>query len=466
MKNYVIPLILSLLFLMPLNIYSHNTASEISSTFTRISENATPSVVFIKAQNLNDESLDNYENPFNFFSDEFFRHFFGHPKRDIPSQPKISGGSGFIVSSDGYILTNYHVIKDASEITVIMNNKEEYKAKIIGSDSRTDLAIIKIDNKNLPYLNFGNSDDLKVGEWVMAIGNPFALRSTVTVGVVSAKGRQNLRIADLEDFIQTDAAINPGNSGGPLLNLKGEVVGVNTAIVSRSGGYMGIGFAIPSNMTKNVVDQIIQNGAVKRGYVGILLQEVDQDIAEAFNLKKSKGILISEVAKDSPAEKGGLKQGDIILEYNNNLVKDINSFRNEIALLKPNTIVDFKILRKGEYNNIKIKLGVYPNQEPVSQQSSKLGIEVTDVKDIPLSALDKWNIPKNANGVIITSVKRGSLAERGGLKMGMLIVQADHKDIKSVEDFTKILKNMEKKKHLLFLIKYHNVTRFISIKLS
>ena len=312
-----------------------------SKAFTEIAKKATPSVVFIKAQYNNSQesaSSEDSDDPFDFFSDEFFKRFFGQPNqrgpKSQPPTPQISGGSGFIVSEDGYILTNNHVIKEANQITVVMNNEKEYEAKLIGADPRTDLAIVKIDAKDLPYLTFGNSNQLNIGEWVIAIGNPFALQSSVTVGVVSAKGRQNLRITDLEDFIQTDAAINPGNSGGPLLNIRGEVIGVNTAIISRSGGYMGIGFAIPSNMAKNVVEQIINNGSVNRGYLGVYLQEVDKEMAETFSLEKSEGALISDITKDSPAEKAGLKQGDIILEYNGKRVKNMSSFRNDIALGK------------------------------------------------------------------------------------------------------------------------------------
>jgi serine protease Do len=442
-----------------------------SKAFSEIGKKATPAVVFIKAHyNLSDAtaSAEEYENPFDYFHDEFFKHFFGSPPKGYkqPEQEQVSVGSGFIVSKDGYILTNHHVIKEANGITVFLNNGQEYEAKVIGSDPRTDLAIIKIDAKDLPFLTFGDSDNLDIGAWVIAIGNPFALQASLTVGVVSAKGRQNLRITDLEDFIQTDAAINPGNSGGPLLNLRGEVIGVNTAIVSKSGGYMGIGFAIPSNMTKNVVNQIIDKGAVKRGYLGIYLQEIDKEISEAFNLEKSEGALVSEVTKDSPAEKAGLKQGDIIVEYNGRPVKNMGSFRNDISKLEPNSEITLKIIREGKPLTVKATLGAYPEEGAVSKQSAQIGLEVSELKDLPPETLNKYNYAQSDKGLIITSIKRGSLAEKAGLKPGMLVLQINQRALKSIADFQEALKENEQKKHIILLIRYQNVTRFVTIKTS
>lgn len=437
-----------------------------SKAFTEISKKATPAVVFIKAQYTSEESAEP-ENPFDNFNDEFFKHFFHNPRRGFKPQPspQISGGSGFIVTSDGNILTNNHVIKDANKITVITHDGKEYDAKLIGADPKTDLAIIKIDAKNLPFLTFGNSDKLEIGEWVIAIGNPFALQASLTVGVVSAKNRQNLRITDYEDFLQTDAAINPGNSGGPLLNIKGEVIGVNTAIVSQSGGYMGIGFAIPSNMAKRVRDQLIDSGSVKRGYLGVFLQEIDKEMSEALGLEKSEGVLISDVTKDSPAEKAGLKQGDIIVEYNGTPVKTLSSFRNDISLLEPGVTLSLKILREGKKESFKIQLGSYPDEAQITQQSNQLGIEVSEIKDISPDVLSRWGYAPNTEGVIISNIKRGSNADKAGIKPGMLLMQVNQKKIKSVKDFQESLKGIDKKSHLILLIRYQNITRFISIKL-
>lgn len=464
LKQYLI--FFQVILLFPFQALTVDTSylEQTSKAFTEISKKATPSVVFIKAQY--DEPQDS-ENPFDYFNDEFFKHFFGAPKRGFRQQPspQISGGSGFIVSSDGNILTNNHVIKDANKITVVLNNGKEYVAKLVGSDPRTDLAIIKIDAKNLPFLTFGNSDKLEIGEWVIAIGSPFALQSSLTVGVISAKNRQNLRITDFEDFLQTDAAINPGNSGGPLLNIKSEVIGVNTAIVSQSGGYMGIGFAIPSSMAKHIVNQIIDSGSVKRGFLGVYYQEIDKEMAEAFNLEKSEGVIISEVIKDSPAEKAGLKQGDIIIEYNNTPVKTLSSFRNDVALLEPGAPLTLKVLRNNKKETIKIILGTYP-EESTLVQTNQIGIDVAELKDVSAEVLNRWGHSAAQEGLIITSIKRGSPAEKAGLKPGMLLMQINQKKIKTLKDFQESLKNIDKKQHMLLLIRYQNVTRFVTLKLN
>lgn len=301
---------------------------------------------------------------------------------------------------------------------------------------------------------------------MIAIGNPFTLQSSLTVGVVSAKGRQDLKITDLEDFIQTDASINPGNSGGPLLNLDGEVIGINTAIVTKSGGYMGIGFAIPSKMAKHVMDQIIASGSVKRGYMGIYLQPIDKEIADAFDLEKSEGVLIAEIAQDSPAEKAGLKQGDIIIEYNKKKIKNANSFRNAIALMSPGEKVDLKILRDGKYQNIELSLGTSPESYKKSKESVQLGIEVSQLSDLPPEILRKWGYKSKGEGLIITDVRASSLADRAGLRPGMLLLQINQKRVNTLEEFHNALKDIEEKRHILLLIRYKNVTRFITIRLK
>src|SRR3990172_2080613 len=335
-----------------------------SKAFTLVAKKAIPAVVFIKVQSSSMDQDDSnypygYQNPFDYFGDDFFNRFFGQPFRGGPQKPlpQMSQGSGFLVSRDGYIMTNAHVVKGADKITVVLNDGKEMDATLIGSDSHTDVAVIKIEGKDLPFIAFGDSDAMDIGEWVIAIGSPFQLEASLTVGVISAKGRQNLRITDLEDFIQTDAAINPGNSGGPLLNLNSEVIGINTAIVSKSGGYMGIGFAIPSNMAKNVMNQIIEKGSVTRGFLGVSLQPVDKDIAAGFNLDKAEGVLISEVIKDSPPEKGGIKQGDIIVEYDGHPVKNPGNLIKAVSFMEPDSTIVLKINRKGKLLTLKIKLG-------------------------------------------------------------------------------------------------------------
>ncbi|MBN2479819.1 MAG: Do family serine endopeptidase [Parachlamydiales bacterium] len=443
---------------------------ETSKAFAYVGKKAIPAVVFIKAQMNGDingsSNMEDYSDPFEYFHDEFYKRFFGQ-RGFGKKEPQYAAGSGCIVSKDGYILTNNHIVKDATSISITLNNGEEFDAKIIGTDPTTDLAIIKIEGNNFEFLEFANSDEIDIGEWVVAIGSPFQFQSSLTVGVVSAKRRQNLRITDLEDFIQTDAAINPGNSGGPLLDLDAKIVGINTALLSQNGGYMGICFAIPSNIAKHVMKQIIDNGSVKRGYLGITMQSIDKDMAEALELPNHEGVLIADVTKDSPADQAGLKQGDIILAYNNNAIKNFTSFRNEIALMEPNKTVNLTILRDGKKKEIKVKLGNFPETTSLSTKTSiNLGIEVSDVKDVSSDILKKFQYSDSLEGVIITTVKQNSLALKSGLKPGMIIQQINNKKIKNIDDFNIAMKDADQKRHLLMLVRYQNITRFISVRLK
>ncbi|MEK7238067.1 MAG: Do family serine endopeptidase, partial [Nitrospirota bacterium] len=302
-----------------------------------------------------------------FFDDPFFRRFFGdrfrHP--EVPRERKTASlGSGVIVSSSGYILTNSHVIKDADEIKVLLSDKREFQGKVIGTDSKTELAVIKIDAQNLPMIPFGDSDKLQVGEVVIAVGNPFGLNQTVTMGIVSAVGRANVGIADYEDFIQTDAAINPGNSGGALVNAKGELVGINTAIFSTTGGYQGIGFAIPSNMAKAVMDSLIKTGKVIRGWLGVSIQPLTPELAKQFNLEKEYGALVGDVIENSPAEKAGILRGDVIIEYNGKKVNEPYHLRNTVANTPPGETAELKVIRNGKIETIKVMIGELPTEVP------------------------------------------------------------------------------------------------------
>ena len=304
---------------------------KLGTALSEISEAVKPAIVNISTE----KTVKMRNAPFDhFFDDPFFRRFFGDrggPFGGPQEYKSKSLGSGVFVSKDGYILTNNHVVKDADEIKVLLYDKRELKGKIIGSDPKTDLAIIKIDSNHLPVLKLGDSDNLKVGSLVIAVGNPYGLSHTVTMGIVSAVGRANVGIADYEDFIQTDAAINPGNSGGALVNTRGELVGINTAIFSTSGGYQGIGFAIPSNMAKNVMNSLIKHGKVVRGWLGVTIQDLTPELSKHFDIKAEKGVLISDVVEDSPAEKAGLKRGDLIIKYDEREVKDTNNLRNMAA---------------------------------------------------------------------------------------------------------------------------------------
>jgi len=443
-----------------------------SKAFTLVAKKAIPAVVFIKVQSSSMDQDDSnypygYQNPFDYFGDDFFNRFFGQPFRGGPQKPlpQMSQGSGFLVSRDGYIMTNAHVVKGADKITVVLNDGKEMDATLIGSDSHTDVAVIKIEGKDLPFIAFGDSDAMDIGEWVIAIGSPFQLEASLTVGVISAKGRQNLRITDLEDFIQTDAAINPGNSGGPLLNLKSEVIGINTAIVSRSGGYMGIGFAIPSNMVKNIMNQIINNGGVvTRGFLGVSLQPVDKDLADAFDLDKPEGALISEVIKDSPADKAGLKQGDIIIEYNNTQVKTLGSFRNEISLMTPGTTINLKINRKGKIMTLPVTLGTASDAlSSADGIVQKLGLEVDNLTP---DIAKQLGYSKDEEGVVITKIKPGSPAAVAGMRPGFLILAVNHKKVSTVSEFNDAMNSQETKGRVLLLVRQGNMTRFYSVKID
>jgi serine protease Do len=448
------------------------TADQTSKAFTVVAKKAIPAVVFVKIQSSSyDQDESGYPpnggyNPFDYFGDDSMKKFFGYPPygKQAERPPQLSQGSGFIVSSDGYIMTNAHVVKGADKISVVMHDGREIDATLVGSDSHTDIAVIKIEGKDFPSLKLGNSDAMEIGEWVIAIGSPFQLEASLTVGVISAKGRQNLRITDLEDFLQTDAAINPGNSGGPLLNLNSEVIGINTAIVSRTGGYMGIGFAIPSNMAKNIMNQIIDKGVVTRGFLGVSLQPVDKDIADAFNLERPEGALVSEVVKDSPADKAGLKQGDIILEYNNTPVKSLGGFRNEISLMNPGTIVNLKVNRKGQILVVPVTLGTASdNVLSTGGIVAKLGLEVDNLTP---DIAKQLGYSAGEEGIVITKIKPGSPSAMAGMRPGFLILAINHKKVSNVNEFNEALNDPNVKKRVLILVRQGNTTRFYSIKLD
>jgi serine protease Do len=446
-----------------------------SNDFTFVAKKAIPSVVSIKVRGKLSDSRESrsgsfgYQDPFDFFNDDFWNRFFDGQGKQSEGQIKQGQGSGFIVTADGYIITNNHVVKDADTITVILNDGKEYSAKLIGHDPNTDIAVVKIDAKNLPFLKLGNSDQLEIGQWVVAIGNPLGLQASLTAGIVNAKNRNNLALADIEDFIQTDAVINQGNSGGPLLNLNAEVVGVNTAIATNTGGYMGIGFAIPSNIAKFVMDQLIAKGNVSRGYLGVTLQKVDSDLAQAFGLEKVEGALVADVAKDSPAEKAGIKQGDVILKINQQLVDSIAALRNAISFMEPQTPVTLTLLRDGKTFDSKVIIGSYPNHAETETLGTKaheevnaLGFEVADLTP----DIAKRSGYENEKGVVITKVQSNSPAALVGLTKGVIILAVNHQKIASKEEFYSILKKSGKEKPLLLLVRQGNTTRFISIKMG
>src|SRR5512147_3177107 len=347
--------------------------TQLSEAQSEVAAVATPSVVNISTTRV---IKSREEAPFDLFDDPFFRRFFGDqfPHPNVPKEHKEQSlGSGVIVSEDGYIVTNNHVIEKAQEIKVLLSNKRDYQAKLIGADPKTDIAVIKIDAKGLTALPWGDSTKLQVGEIVFAIGNPFGLNQTLTRGVISAVGRANVGIADYEDFIQTDAAINPGNSGGALINVRGELIGINTAIFSTSGGYQGVGFAIPSNMVKSIMDSLVSKGKVIRGWLGVSIQSITPELAKQFNLKGEKGVLVSDVSENGPAEKAGLKRGDIIVEYDGKRTDEPNQFRNMVANTSPGEEHSLKVLRNDEVITLKVTIGELPADQQQAQSSAYEG---------------------------------------------------------------------------------------------
>lgn len=437
-----------------------------SNDFRQVAKEAVPAVVSIKVKGTGkkDSSFgfgDDYAD-----AEDFLQRFFGFKGGRIEQTPVAGQASGFIISPDGLVLTNGHVVKDMSEITVVLNNGKEYPAKVIGQDPNTDIALLKIDATNLPYLKLGNSDNLEVGQWVVAIGNPLGLQASLTAGVVSAKGRNNLDLSRIEDYIQTDAPINRGNSGGPLLNLDSEVIGMNTAIVTNmsNGGYMGIGFAIPSNLLAQVMDDIKTDGSFKRGFLGVALQPLDEDLAKAFGLENTEGALIAEVTKGSPAEKAGLKQGDIILKYNHQPVKDIGSLRNTVSMMKPGSSALLSILRNGKPLDLKVEIGEFPSQHATAAKMKdlKLGLEVENLTPDTASRLG-YN---GETGVMISRVDPSGPAAWAGLKKGALILEVNKKKVANVDEFNTALQETSAEKPVLLLIKQGDATRFVSFKIG
>ncbi|WP_025209402.1 DegQ family serine endoprotease [Hippea sp. KM1] len=418
--------------------------------------------------NISTTQVIKYQNPFSEFKfdqndpfDFFFKNFFNNFGPPVIKRKVHALGSGFIISKDGYILTNYHVIKRASDIRVtLLNSGDVYKAKVIGTDPKADIALIKIKpSGDLPTLKLGNSDDIEVGDWVVAVGNPFGLNGTVTVGIISAKGRV-IGEGPFDHFLQTDAAINPGNSGGPLVNMKGEVIGINTAIIANG---QGIGFAIPINMVKSELTYLMKGQKVKRGYLGVMIQPLTPEAAKSLNLKNTHGAIISQVLKDSAAYKAGLKPGDIIISVDNKPLKSSYDLPYIISSYKPGTTIKLGIIRDHKRITVDVKLGERP--ENLSETSQEGGVYKTDfgfsVANITPQIAKKYDLD-TTHGVVIVNVEPNSFARMVGLKEGDVVVKLNYKPIKSVAEFKKII---EKAKNVIFLdILRGNTHIFITIQ--
>ncbi len=425
-----------------------------ASGFSSVASKCVPSVVNVASTKVIRWQGGGQMSPFPM--DPFFERFFGNPFQEMPQERREQGtGSGVIVSPDGYLLTNNHVVEGAEDIRITLSDKREFDAKIIGTDSRTDLAVIKIDAKNLPAITFGDSSKVRVGDFAIAIGSPFGLNQTVTMGIVSATGRGELGIEDYEDFIQTDASINPGNSGGALVNVNGELIGINTAILSgMSGGNQGIGFAIPINMARQVMDQIVKQGKVVRGYLGAMIQPVTPEIAEYFGLSEARGVLLADVDANAPAGKSGLQRGDIVLELNGEPVGDRRKFRLNVAMMKPGTKVRLKVLRDEAEREFDVVLGELPSEtasalEP--EESTETALQGLSVEELTPQIARQIGVPPGIQGVVVSGVQQGSPAEAAGIRVTDVIMEVNRRPVSSVDEFRRATRQLGDRRILLLI---------------
>ncbi len=444
--------------------------------FTEVAKSVTPAVVNItasaerehrtKQRGSRDEGRERMEE---FFGSPFGpngpggRRGFGEP-----GERRGEGmGSGIIVTADGYVLTNNHVVAGAEELTVSLPDKREFKAKLVGTDPKSDLAVIKIDAKELPTVTWGDSSTLQVGEYVLAVGNPFGLNSTVTLGIVSALGRGKMGITQYEDFIQTDAAINPGNSGGALVNTAGQLVGINTAIFSQSGGNEGVGFAVPTSMAKPIFDSLVKTGRVVRGYLGIGIQDLNKDLAKSFGIKETKGALVSEVREDSPAEKAGLTPGDVIVQYENTAIEDSTSLQRQVTKTAVATNAKLKILRDGREQELAVTIGEQPESMKTARADSDAGdhaLAGLSVQELDRAAARELGVKPGVQGVLIAEVDPGSPASQAGLARGDVIREINKQPVRTVKDFERIAAALKKDEQALVLINRRGASLFVSVK--
>jgi serine protease Do len=440
---------------------------ETSKAFSDIVSSVSPAVVNISTTKVLRRDTDSFlEDPFF----DFFKPF--HDFRIPKKWKEQSLGSGVIVSPDGYIITNNHVVEKSDEIKVTLLDKRTFKGRIVGADPKTDIAIVKIDATNLPTIPWGDSEKLQVGEFVLAIGNPYGLSHTVTMGIISAVGRANVGVADYEDFIQTDAAINPGNSGGPLVNIQGELIGINTAIFSRTGGYQGIGFAVPSNMVRPIMSQLIQKGKIIRGWLGVTIQELTPELSQKFGLEKSQGALVSDVAKRSPAERAGIMRGDIILEFNGKEVKDVGNLRNMVAQSKVGSDVTIKILRSGKEYTVRLVIAELP-REVAEAMPKKIpeDLEAGAFTGLTVMSLTKeiakqLGFTKDETGVVVVRVEPASPADEAGIKKGDIIKEVDRNQVDNLEDFNRIASNAKRNETVLLFITRGDKKFYVTLKAS
>lgn len=464
-------------------------ARGLSESFTSVATAMRPSVVHINAvtrvqparndrrgQRARPQIPDELRKQFG-FSDEMFERFFDEDSQPQQGYAQRGQGTGVIISQDGYIITNNHVVRGATELTVRLSDGHEYTGEVIGQDDKTDVAVIKIDAKNLMAAPLGNSDEMQVGDWVLAMGSPFGLDQTVTAGIISAKGRANVGISDYEDFLQTDAAINPGNSGGPLVNMHGEVIGINTAIASRSGSYAGVGFAIPSNMVKLVADSLIKDGKVTRGWLGAAIQDLNEDLASSFNYNSTDGVLIGDVVSGSPAEKAGLKSGDIVTKFKDQAVRTAQQLRNAVAATKPNTQTELMIVRDGKPMTIDVKIGelkatVAKGEDVSGDESNNSSAEEATSEDFGITVqtlteevAQRLGV-KRSSGVVVTEVAEGSPAESLGISSGDVITSVGGKPVRTAAEYSAAMQDQSLTKGVRMQVSRDGVSRFVFLRAS
>jgi len=437
---------------------------QMSDGFAAVASVVTPSVVTITSEG--EVQPTSQELP-QIFNDPMFRQFFGQHFQPRPQQRR-GLGSGIIIRDDGYILTNNHVVRGADKITVVLDDESRHAAEVVGTDPRTDLAVLKIDATDLDAITLGDSDALKIGEWVLAIGSPFSenLNHTVTAGIVSAVGRSGMGLNAYEDFIQTDAAINPGNSGGALVNLEGELVGINTGIASRGGGSNGIGFSIPSNMAADVVDDLINNGKVQRGWLGVNIGNLDEEMAEAMDLPDTRGAVVQQVLPDTPAADAGLKQGDVVVSIDGSPLKNMRDLQLTIARKDPGTVVTLAVIRDGKKKKIQVELGQFPDDQTGTAQdlneahTGTLGLTVEPITP----DLQKQFGIETSRGLVVTGVDPSSPAADKGIQSGDVILEINRKQVDSLKDFRKALKDAPDDKPVLFLVERGGRTFFLAVR--
>jgi serine protease Do len=456
-------------------------ATALSKAFQYTAKTLRPSVVSVQAtQKAEMVPTRRFQQDPNADPRDLLREFFGGEEGQAPVPRRFRGmppqqnfdstaqGTGVIVSKDGYILTNNHVVEKADKLTVKLYDGKEYTAKVIGTDKKTDLAVIKVNAEGLSAAELGDSDALEVGEWVLAIGSPFGLDQTVTAGIVSAKSRNNVGITDYEDFIQTDAAINPGNSGGPLVNLDGKVVGINTAIATRTGGYMGVGFTIPINFSKNIMNSLIKDGRVSRGRLGVMIQELTPDLAASFNYT-GKGVLIGGVEKGSPAQLAGLQSGDIVTSLNSKEITGVTQLRNLVASTAPGSSIEVEFVRAGKTDKKQLTVAELDAKPAAASKkataaqpatATELGMEVQALTPREAKRLGI----EDTEGLMVSSVEPNSIAEKAGVKNGDIVVAVGNEPVYSLNEFNTLVKKQDLKKGFRLQVKSEGLTRYLFMK--